>query len=156
MGTTTNGQLSYGIKFEEGFEFPWDAEPWNGDHENWWKDMNGFENPHESPFTAQGNWREDLPEGEREKLFTKWNKFISDWEDKNPFPVTLVNYCSDNCEMFILAVKGFENRRGYPMKIEPADILPDAVKGAELIKFCRDYDIDFENGPEWYLSSYWG
>lgn len=30
MGTTTNGQIGYGIVFDEDFEFPWDMEDYGG------------------------------------------------------------------------------------------------------------------------------
>jgi len=59
MGISTNGQLHFGIKFEDGFEFPWDFDDemkssWRSDDiEHWWREVNGFINPKFNPLPKQ-------------------------------------------------------------------------------------------------------
>lgn len=36
MGMSTDGQLCFGICFEDGFEFPWDNEEFDNSIERWW------------------------------------------------------------------------------------------------------------------------
>ena len=56
MSTSTDGQICYGIAFEEGFEFPWDADEYDGDIEEWWTvGILGFRRSFEM-FTSQGEW----------------------------------------------------------------------------------------------------
>ena len=40
MGQSTNGELWYGVVFEDGYEFPWDAEEFSGDLDDWWRTEN--------------------------------------------------------------------------------------------------------------------
>ena len=56
MVQSTDGQLSYGVVFDEDFEFPWDAEKWEGDIEEWWRDVKGFSNPMYYPFDQEGDY----------------------------------------------------------------------------------------------------
>lgn len=39
MSTSTDGQICFGVVFEEDYEFPWDDE---NNFEKWWQTVNGF------------------------------------------------------------------------------------------------------------------
>jgi len=88
------------------------------------------------------------------------------WEEKNdsePFPFELVNYCSGDCEMWILAIKGtvITANRGYPESFDPKALTVTDVQIKKLTDFCLEYDLEFirivnPQYPQWYLCSYWG
>jgi hypothetical protein len=47
MGVSTDGQIGYGVVFEEGYKFPWDKYP-SGDIEDWWtEEVLGFKHSFE-------------------------------------------------------------------------------------------------------------
>ena len=58
MGVNTDGQICFGIKFEEGDEFPWEDVDGDYDLEEWWRRVNGYTNPHESPWDEKGGYKE--------------------------------------------------------------------------------------------------
>lgn len=157
MGQSTNGQICFGILFEEDYEFPWmtsDDEDWNGIDDWWIYQVHGFkhdidlydENGHHiggKPPSA-----EDL-----EKYYGPKRAF----EKAHPIPVELVNYCSGDAAMYIMAVPRTVRtaRRGYPEIFEPADLVVTEEEKTTLIKFCEQHNIDMPDEPKWYLSSLW-
>ncbi len=156
MGTSTDGEISFGFVFKESHEFPWDADPWDGDVEDWWKDNNGFkhsveiwdENSEYLPGIEQG-----CPEYEKyyEEMFA--------WEKANPIPFERINYCSCECGMYIIAVKSSVRRcsRGYPQKLHKTDFQVDIKDLSDFLEFCQKYGImkADDQEPSWYLTSYW-
>lgn len=70
------------------------------------------------------------------------------------YPVTLVQHCSYEYPMYILAVNGTETtaRRGYPQEIESLDV--DQDRREALVAFAEKHGIDGE--PKWLLCSMWG
>ena len=42
MGVSTDGQICFGIAFEECTEFPWDSEEYDGDIDAWWLSLSSF------------------------------------------------------------------------------------------------------------------
>lgn len=154
MGTSTDGQLSYGIMFEEGFRFPWDAEEFDGDIGDWWKHVKGFVNPIESPWDEDGQYRPGYHENSPE--IGKYFEHQHAWAVANPLPVEIVNYCSYDAPMYILAIKHFENSRGYPHKIDVNQLLIAEQETETLMAFIKEFHIDTEDEPQWWLSSFWG
>lgn len=152
MGVSTNGQLSYGVVFDEGYEFPWDVD-WDGDADRWWRSVNNFVNPYEYPYDDVGNIKPGMTEEQRDKYW----RAVFDWDKANPLPVEIVNYCSGDCAMYLLAVKGFHfsASRGYPEAIDIDDLtrIDDAHK--VLTDFMARWGIS-GGEPMWWLSSYWG
>lgn len=128
MGVSTDGKISYGVAFEEGFEFPWVKT--EQDIDDWWEEVVGFK-PSVQPWDAQGNRRGS--EAQYEQNCTTYFKEKREWAQAFPLPVTLVNYCSDSCSMYILAVAG-SVRTANRGSVE--DVLPMS--------------------PRWLLSAYWG
>ena len=155
MGVSTDGQLCFGYLFEEGFEFPWDDEQFEDGYEDWWKHINGYENPHEDPFTDDGEWKEgfsrDCPKTE---IYYDYKR---KWESNNPFPVEIINYCSYDCPMYIIAIPETckSNRRGYPVEVDPATlVVPEQLQ--RFKDWFEEHNIETEGEPKWWLSSFWG
>lgn len=153
MGVSTDGQLSYGCVFEEGFEFPWDDEKYEGDIEEWWMDVSGFVNPVENPYGADGNYKPGFDEGSPE--IGKFFESERNWLKNNPIPVELVNYCSGDYPMFLLASKDIEAIRGGPTNVDQ-DFMSDVeTVHKKLIDFLTTYNIDYDPAEVgWWLSSY--
>lgn len=181
MGQSTDGQLCYGIAFPEGFEFPWMEEDEDGDivgdEEDWWLKENGYKPPFEL-YDKNGEYAPGIKtkrvmghvEAEDEKLVNSYYEHKREFKDQHPFPVEVINYCSGDCPMYILAIKGTftRNSRGYPEVIDPAALKVTDEQKQVLIDFCKKYlqeKIDEHNGdyhddkielePKWLLSSCW-
>ena len=43
MGMSTDGEIHYGIKFDEDFVFPWNTDEFEYDIEEWWQEVGGFQ-----------------------------------------------------------------------------------------------------------------
>lgn len=149
----TDGQLSYGYTFEEGYEFPWGDD----DIEDWWRQTKGFE-----PINQAELWSGDsyspLYKENREEWSSLWRQsddHRTAWDAENPLPVELITHCSHEYGMYILAVPGanYSNSRGSTEQIEPAKML--YVDHRALDKFIKDYELEPEEGPGWFLTSYW-
>lgn len=164
MGQSTIGSICYGIKFEEGQEFPWDEEPFHGDIEAWWRSVNSYVNPCFNPFTSEGYFKAGITENDpRIRQYCAHQRI---WMAANPVPIVLVNYCSAECPMYILAVPTTCNRCSVGEPLSICDFSPANTVGesSRLISFCDSYGIVKNNGikpsdgnlphPKWWLSSY--
>ena len=139
MSTSTNGQICYGIAFEQDAEFPWDE---RGDIEDWWVyDVLGFKHSFEL-FDDNGNYINGVkPSEERPgEYFDERQEF---WKNK-PLPVEIVNYCSCDRPVYILAVPGtmFNNYRGDAVQFEPKLLRVDTEKKEAFLDFCRKHGIE--------------
>jgi hypothetical protein len=151
MSTSTDGQLSYGVLFDQGFRFPWDTKDGHGSLNDWWLEVKGFK-PTYYPYTEEGDHKEDATE----LLISEYYNQKAAWKKATPLPVFLINYCSCDYPMYILASKHIECSRGYPEEIN-IDFLQDTQEAhAKLIQFLEEFGIEHEDKPRWLLSSYWG
>jgi len=137
MGVSTDGQICFGNVYEDGFEFPWDAG--DGDLEDWWRKQNGFDQSKDYP--AEG-----------------WLEYGKEFEAAHPCPVELVNYCSGEYPMWMLAVPSTckSSSRGYPEKFQPSELVVPEAELKAFHDFCIKYDLVPEEDAAWYLTSYWG
>jgi hypothetical protein len=152
MGVSTNGQLCFGISFEEETEFPWGEQ----EIEEWWIDtVCGFK-PSVTIYDSEGQYLN----GERpsDAVMKAYFAELQAFKDAHPLPVEVVIHCSYDSPMYILAVTGTEHsaRRGYPEAIDPSALVVTADQIEALKKFCVEYDIEIPGEPCWYLSSLWG
>lgn len=153
MGRSTDGQLSYGCVFEEGFEFPWDDEKYDGDIDEWWRDVNGFVNPVDCPYDEEGNYKPGI-NGDSPEI-DEYYDARREWLNKNPIPIEVVNYCSGDYPMYLLASKSVKASRGGPTMLDQ-DFMQDAVAAHDqLTDFLTTYNIDYDPSQVgWWLSSY--
>ncbi len=155
MGVSTNAEINYGIVFEEDFEFPWSDEKYEGDIGEWWLDANGYKPPFE-PYTKDGNYAPGFKE--KDPRLDEYYEHLRKWMAANPIGVELVNYCSGDCPMHMLAIVGLGMvaNRGYPTLIDPSKLAVDEAAIDKLMAFCAKWGIETDGKPGWYLTSYWG
>jgi hypothetical protein len=161
MGVSTDGQLSFGILFEENYVFPWDenedgqSPSGSGDIEEYWKKLKGFVNPAEDPFDEKGNYKAGFSSDHPGTKEWYSNKRV--WLFNNPIPIEIVNYCAGDYPMIILATKHISCGRGYPTVIDPdflnINIEEEEKKLSDFLSICG---IETTEKAKWYLSSYWG
>ena len=153
MGTSTNTQICYGIPFEEDFEFPWGEQ----ELDDWWlDDVLGYKPPFQL-YDDQGNYLDGhRPSDDKvNEYYAHRREFLAE----HPLPITLVNYCSGDYPMWIIAIADsiVTAHRGEPIDI--TDSLFEAKyfnHSASLLEFCVEHGIETTEEPRWLLSSYWG
>ena len=155
MTTSTNGVISFGVVCKEDTEFPWEEDPWEEDLEDWWRGVNGFKALHE-PYTPEGEYAEGWS-GDDPRLKEMWEQQRK-WDEQNPIPVELENYCSDSYPMYAFVVPsvGYKCFRGYPEKLDQRQLTVTVKQQEDLLKFLQTYNIPYEDEPTWLLTSYWG
>lgn len=157
MSTSTNGQICYGYILSEDAELPWRNDEYDYDIETWWTyGVLGFKHSFEL-FDEKGNWIEPRQSKEIEDKYFQEQRDFEETHEKLPYE--LVNYCSDDYPMYILAITKtcMIARRGYPEKFSPQEMeMISQEENTDLSDFCKKYGIETEGKPGWYLSSYWG
>lgn len=155
MGVSTDGQICFGVVCEEGTEFPWDEKPWDGDIDEWWRMEVCKYHPEVEIYDESGHYIDGKEPSQSviEDYFSAQRAF----DKEHPLPVELVNYCSEDCPMYILAVSPtvMNCRRGYPLSFKPESLTVATFDVAALLQFCETYGIE-HGEPGWWLSSYWG
>ncbi|MEO8298773.1 MAG: hypothetical protein ABI574_13300 [Burkholderiales bacterium] len=154
MGTSTDGQICFGITFEEGHEFPWNKVDEYAEIEDWWAyDVHGLKHSVEL-FDGAGNYLNGREPSKEEKR--RYFDEIRAFKDAHPLPVTLVNYCSGDCPMYVLAAPGSVRKasRGNPTEFDPSALCVAAEEVEALTRFCQEHGLEGE--PKWLLTSYWG
>lgn len=153
MSVSTDGQICFGVLLEEGAELPWNDESYDGDIENWWLAINGFKSSVEI-YDEKGEYiggkRPD------DATITKYFDEKHDFLKKHPV-LELVNYCSGDYPMYILAVPRtvLSASRGYPHEFNPSLLYVTDNERNSLVAFCKEHGLEVGE-PRWYLSSYWG
>lgn len=159
MSTSTDGQLSFGLIFDEGFEFPWCDEDGDGDEDDfiraWWYKRNSYGDPTLKLYDSDGNCVE--PESSRGEAVARLYSERREWEEAHPIPIQVVNYCSCDSPMLMLATRHFSASRGYPKELDleclvSLDLEPDRQI---LSAFLEEYGIESDHEPQWFLSSLW-
>ena len=155
MGVSTNGIIGFGVPCDEGTEFPWDADEFEGDIEAWWRHENGFKDVHQ-PWTPEGEYAPGWTKGD--PRLEEYYAARRVWMNAHPVPVELENYCSAGCPMYAITLPGHGARchRGYPEKFDPAQFLVREDEITGLKGFMEKYGIEGEGEPRWLLMSYWG
>jgi hypothetical protein len=149
MSTSVEANLSYGFVFPEGFQFPWSSDEFDGDIDAWWRSINGFDNIHEKPYNEEGEYKPGQNSASASVYYDARRK----WSNQNPVPVKLVNYCSAEQPMIIIADSDtFEAEWGSPASFNHDDF---SQNGADDLKaFLDKYGIKYEGEPQWWLSAY--
>lgn len=151
MGQSTDGQLGFGVVFEEGYEFPWED-----DIEDWWLNECGFK-PSVEIYgdTATGYANNVHPS---QKVIDNYYDEKQAFKEAHPLPGRFENYCHHECPMWMLMVPSTfkRNSRGDATEIDPQKMTVTDEEKKALLDFCEKYDLKYENGPSWFLTSYWG
>ena len=150
---SVNGNICYGVLLDVDSDIPWEDEKYEFDIEVWWRKIKGFEQSREI-YTDDGERRLDgITEDDVKKHYAEEHEWLKD----NPLPVELVNYCSGDEPMYILAYPDsvLTCYLGHPLKVSSAVIDTDNAESL-LIDFCKDHLIRYVGAPELWLSSYYG
>jgi hypothetical protein len=154
MGISSDGVISYGLKFEEGYEFPWQGE----DYTDWWLKESGYKEPFKL-WDSNGNF----PNGVKpaDSVITEYYNHRREFKKEHPLPFEMVDYCSGEYPMYILAVPGtiITANRGHPIEFNPAEldcrILIHEKELRAFSNFCEKY-LNNHDQRKWWLSSYMG
>ena len=155
MTVSTNAQICYGVLFEENYEFPWDIRKWCYNIQEWWYDVCGYANPFEL-YDESGRYADG-----KEPLQERIDQYYASrhaFEKEHPLPIRVVNYCGMDCPAYILAIPEpyIVARRGYPEALSTSMPARCGRKTQALLDFCDEHGLEYESGPTWWLSSYWG
>lgn len=151
MGVSTDGRICFGLLFDEGYEFPWDESEMG--IEEWWRDQYDWK-PSLTIYDDDGN---RLPNVTEEQVRTYYQEF-RDWDAAHPLPVKMINYCSGDYAMYILAIPSTVKSasRGEPVVLSPdLDFVIKPEERQAFLDFIQTHEIEAEALPAWYLSSYW-
>ncbi len=151
MSISSDGQLCYGLSFEEDTEFPWGEQ----EVDEWWRDENNY-TPSMKVYDAEGQYIGGVrPSDDVMKAYYAEQKA---WEAAHPLPVEVVLHCSYDYPMTILAVPGTSKSasRGYPEPIDQSALTVTDAQREALLAFCREYEIEIPGEPKWWLSSMYG
>lgn len=156
MSVTTNGQICFGIPFGERDDFPWQDDEWEGDIDEWWmRSVCGWK-PSKELYAPDGDYIDGRVPSDQEidDHYREQREFAK----RNPLPVQMVNTCSGDYPMWIIAVAdvGISASRGYPAMFDPAGLSVTDDQVEALAGFCKRFGLVGEGDPGWYLSSYWG
>jgi len=157
MGTSTDGQICYGVLIEEGTLLPWDNDEYDGDIEDWWiYGVLGFKHSFEI-YDKDGNFIDGV-QPSQEKLDAYYSERRKFEEQNEKLPVELVNCCSGDYPMWIIALPRtiINAKRGYPESFNPAQLKISNKEKELLFAFCKKFKIEMTDVPRWWLSSYWG
>ena len=154
MGTSTDAILCYGISVDEGDELPWsDRDKYDDGIYDWWIEESRWK-PSIQPYDEDG---EPLPNVSKEAI-DRYHQERYNFSKTHPLPIELVEHCSYEYPMSIIAVPGTVTRasRGFPEAIDEDAIKCPAPLSdiAAMREFCKKYSIAGEEG--WWLASMWG
>lgn len=157
MSVSTDGQICFGIAFEDGQGFPWDSDGYDGDMDKWWiYTVHKYQPPFEIYGDGDGGYLGGVrPPDER---ISEYHQARMDFENAHPLPVILVHHCSGDYPMYILAIPRTVKvaSRGYPEEIKPSEMIATRDEYDLLVEFCKTHDIDTGGQtPKWWLSSMW-
>jgi hypothetical protein len=110
-----------------------------------------LEEEHEPWGRDQDEW---LEKDGREILGLQGEK---QYEILEQHPVEIIQHCSYEYPMYILAVRETEKRawRGEPFSIDVEDLRIPIANTVLLKAFCERHDIEWKE-PKWLLCSMWG
>lgn len=150
------GQICFGIAFTEGIEFPWDRDGYNGNIDNWWVYSVLEFHPSFELYDIKGDFLEGM-KPPQEKMDAYWQERYDFKKQTRPLPVQLINYCNSEYPHWILAIPSsiVVAYECEPVAFNPSGLKVTKKAKEDLINFCRQHGIDFEEEPKWWLSSYW-
>ena len=151
MGVSTDAIICFGILLDEDSEYPFQDK----DIEDWWiYDVLQFKHSI-NIYDENGNYKDGYKPPE--EVISAYHRESIDFGKQNPPPVELVTHCSHDYPMYVLAIPGTVKKanRGYPVVLNPQELVVTNEQTKSLIDFCNEYNIEMKDKPNWYLVSMW-
>ena len=145
-----------GISFEDDYEFPWDNEEYEGCTDSWWRNVNGYK-PTMEIWDKDGEYIEGVTKEQESEYYREKRK----WDHDNPQPFELMNYCSHDYPMYILALPSTckTANRGDIVDLKPKElkVSPFDKEYIDFMKFIKKFDLKGDvDIPYWCLFSSMG
>ena len=142
MGMNAYASICFGIALEDGVELPWNDEKYRDGIEEWWRDVNNFVSPVPCPFDPRGNYLPGF--GSDHPQVNDYFDAVHVWDKANPLPVEIVDFCSCEYPMYIIAVLGSQSYTdwGDPSPIDPTKLTVTPKEIAVLLDFLDEYGIE--------------
>ena len=160
MGISSDGQICYGIEFEDEYEFPWEDEEWNQDIEKWWCfGICGYK-PLFKIYDENG---EHIDKNISPKKINEYYEQYNNFKKINPMNVDIIQHCTYENSIYIIAVPNTYqyNSRGYAKEIKLREI--SEKEENHVINFCEKYcktissfDVFPKMELKWLLTSMMG
>ena len=146
--------LSYGVHFEEDFEFPWDDGLKYEDIDDWWRDVNGYVSPFEYPYDSYGEYKPGFSRDS--KAVDDYHTHRYEWMKANPMPVDVIEVGSDDSCSHILTTAGMWGDWETVETVDPVQMRLMNGERQRLLDFMEKYGIETDDEPRWLLSAYSG
>lgn len=158
MGTSTDGILAYGYDLGGG-----DGD-WNVREADEYGELT-------LPWLDEDD--DDVADALTRRLLTEIVGFTETWETRTDdeyfarerdaekaLGVEIYLHCSGEYSMYLLAAKVYRAGRGYPVALDPANLMAEVEAGGYDKKLRRALEAlgitPTEGRPQWLLASYWG
>lgn len=157
MGESLEGQICYGVTFEEDYEFPWEQDEYGGDIECWWiYEVLGYK-PSIEIWDENGDYinGERPPQDVFDAYYEEERKFK---EDNQKLPIDLIRYNSYDYPMYIIAVPRttISSYDSEAKSFDPNSLYVSPEQVENLLEFCNKYDLKYQDTPRWYLTGFCG
>lgn len=163
MGMDADADISFGVAFDEGQDFPWTE---NGDIEDWWRKINGFVPLYEydwvrDPTPATYNHIAVFKDGRAltdEELKAHY-QHKKDWDEAHPMPVMERSFGSDarSCTLLVVPSSHIHGSWDSPTKFDPSKLLVSLKDLEAFRQFMKTYMPDAPtDNYGWMLTAYFG
>ena len=166
MGSTTYGQICFGVLFPEDYEFPWDSFEGAGGIDEWWRSHVCGYSPPFQVFDREGNYIDG--EEPPQEVIDEYYQHRRDFDEEHPLPFQVVNCSWVDDPRWVIAVPEscLSAEWGSPTEFKPENLAYPALESSarKLTEFCKEHCQpwrEWNNGapnftPKWYLSGYRG
>jgi len=127
MSFNSYGSICYGVKFRNGYEFPWNKEEF-GDYINQW-------------------WFESV---------LSVTEYDNEFYMANRPPVSLISYAHSDCIILAIPSTVLEAEDCFPYWFDPGKLTFTSEEESKLINFIETYITKDHSKPKWWLSTYYG
>lgn len=151
MSQSTNGQIAFGIVYDEGTEFPWSE---RDDFDDWWlNDICNFK-PSREIWDEAGNFINGVrPE---QSVINAYFNEKDEFLENHVCLIEPLNVCSYEYPIYALIISSTKITAsgGNPTVFEPDTLVVTDEEIQALKDFCETFNIPYSE-PSWFLSSLW-
>jgi hypothetical protein len=155
MGNRPTSTLCFGVRLLDG------PQPWGpaggdgGQFRDWLRELDGYQNPHEYPFTPCGDYK---PGFSTHSANTEaYYDFLRAWEAQHRPLYCLCRHGSPAAIEYVLAPTADVQTTAWDeiRTLAPTFDLT-TCRGAQLLAFCRRHGVATHGPAAWHLLAYYG